>query len=100
MLNERRLVYKKLALIETKAKLHKVNVLMITTLILIVFVLGYAAIAFEHTIHINKAASALITGVLCWTLFIIQHDNADSVNEELLYHFGEISSILFFFWVL
>ncbi len=42
---------------------------MITTIICIVFVLGYLAIAFEHNLHINKAASALFTGVLCWTLY-------------------------------
>lgn len=38
---------------------------------IVVFVLGYAAIAFEHQIHIDKAASALITGVLCWTLYVL-----------------------------
>lgn len=69
---------------------------MITTLIIIVFILGYVAIAFEHSIHIDKAASALITGVLCWTLFVMQDHAGDSANAELLHHFGEISSILFF----
>ncbi len=38
---------------------------------IVVFILGYAAIAFEHQIHIDKAASALITGVLCWTLYVL-----------------------------
>ena len=42
---------------------------MITTIICIVFVLGYLAIAFEHNLHVNKAASALLAGVLCWTLY-------------------------------
>ncbi|GGH66757.1 MAG: sodium:proton antiporter [Bacteroidetes bacterium] len=37
----------------------------------VVFILGYAAIAFEHQIHIDKAASALVTGVLCWTLYVL-----------------------------
>ena len=41
------------------------------TLLIIVFFLGYTAIAFEHGIKVNKAASALITGVLCWTIYII-----------------------------
>ena len=36
-------------------------------LLIIVFVLGYTAIALEHPLKINKAATALITGVLCWT---------------------------------
>ena len=38
---------------------------MISTLLIIVFVLGYVAIAFEHPLKLNKAASALITGVTC-----------------------------------
>ncbi len=40
-------------------------------LIIIIFVLGYLAIALEHPIKINKTASALVTGVLCWTLFVL-----------------------------
>ncbi len=39
-------------------------------LIIIIFVLGYIAIALEHPIKINKTATALVTGVLCWTLFV------------------------------
>ncbi len=69
---------------------------MFTTLIIIVFILGYAAIAFEHPLKLNKAASALITGVLCWTLYIIQSNTPELVSEELLHHLGEIASILFF----
>ena len=45
-----------------------------TTLIIVVFVLGYLAIVFEHQIHINKAASAIVTGVLCWTIYAIGYD--------------------------
>lgn len=39
--------------------------------IITVFVIGYIAIALEHPLKINKTASALITGVLCWTLFML-----------------------------
>jgi Na+/H+ antiporter NhaD/arsenite permease-like protein len=39
-------------------------------LIIIVFVLGYAAIAFEHPLKIDKAASALITGMVCWAIYV------------------------------
>jgi Na+/H+ antiporter NhaD/arsenite permease-like protein len=69
---------------------------MISTLLIIVFVLGYVAIAFEHPLKLNKAASALITGVLCWTIYILQSQSADAVTEQLLHHLGEIASILFF----
>ena len=69
---------------------------MITALIITVFILGYIAIAFEHPLQLNKAASALITGVLCWTIYILQSGTSHTVSEELLHHLGEISSILFF----
>lgn len=69
---------------------------MITALIIIVFILGYIAIALEHPLKLNKAASALITGVLCWTIYILQSDSKHIVSEELLNHLGEIASILFF----
>lgn len=38
---------------------------------LVVFVLGYTLIAFEHNIKIDKAASALLTGSLCWAIFAL-----------------------------
>ncbi len=63
---------------------------------IIVFVLGYAAIALEHPIKIDKAASALITGVLVWTLFVFTGADSHFIEEELLHHLSEISSILFF----
>lgn len=69
---------------------------MISTLLIIVFVLGYVAIAFEHPLKLNKAASGLITGVLCWTIYILQSESAETVGDELLHHLGEIASILFF----
>ncbi|MDQ2862998.1 MAG: sodium:proton antiporter NhaD [Bacteroidota bacterium] len=68
---------------------------MTTAIILIVFVLGYIAIALEHPLRLNKAASALITGVVCWTIYIIESD-PHTANEQLVGHLGEISSILFF----
>jgi Na+/H+ antiporter NhaD/arsenite permease-like protein len=69
---------------------------MATILIITVFIVGYLAIALEHSVNINKAATALITGVLCWTIFIIDNGSSHTVNEELLHHLGEIGSILFF----
>lgn len=69
---------------------------MFLTLMIIVFVVGYAAIALEHPIKIDKAASALITGVLVWTLFVFTGADSHFIEEELLHHLSEISSILFF----
>ena len=66
-------------------------------LMIAVFVIGYAAIAFEHSLKIDKAAAALITGVLCWAIYVLGGGAGDHGGEgELLHHLSEISSILFF----
>lgn len=83
----------------------------------VVFVLGYTAIALEHPLKIDKAASALLTGVLLWTMYILAADsilpNSNAFKEfihehphetylqfiahhEITFHLGEISQILFF----
>ena len=66
------------------------------TLMIVIFVLGYLAIALEHPIKVDKAASALITGVLVWTLFVLSGSDQHFIEEQLLHHLSEISSILFF----
>jgi Na+/H+ antiporter NhaD/arsenite permease-like protein len=75
------------------------------TLIALTFVIGYLAIALEHPLKINKAASALVTGVLVWVIMMIgQHElfpGADhgghaAITAHLLEHLGDIASILFF----
>jgi Na+/H+ antiporter NhaD/arsenite permease-like protein len=66
------------------------------TAIIIVFIIGYACIAFEEFIYVNKAASALITGVLCWTLYILSNNDTKAIDTALMHHFSDIASILFF----
>jgi Na+/H+ antiporter NhaD/arsenite permease-like protein len=39
--------------------------------VILVFVIGYLGIALEHPIKINKTATAILTGVICWTLFAV-----------------------------
>ncbi|MBK8227847.1 MAG: sodium:proton antiporter NhaD [Flavobacteriales bacterium] len=75
-------------------------------LIGIVFIVGYLGIALEHPLRINKAATALLTGVLVWVLLMVgQHDlfgatvghaGTEGLIEELMHHLGDIASILFF----
>lgn len=54
---------------------------------IIVFVLGYLAIALEHPIKVDKAASALVTGALCWGIYalapadILNFDSSKPINE-------------------
>lgn len=93
------------------------------TAILVIFLLGYLAIALEHNIGIDKAASALITGVLCWAVYTLGAPELTEITTippyiqeevrsftdspvelvihyvthyQILEHLGEIASILFF----
>ncbi|MCS7017869.1 MAG: sodium:proton antiporter NhaD [Cytophagales bacterium] len=67
------------------------------TALVIIFVLGYLAIALEHPLDINKASPALIIGGLCWAIYALFGGiEAKTVEHQLLEHFGEIASILFF----
>lgn len=66
------------------------------TLIISIFIIGYIIIAFEHSIKINKSATALLTGVLCWTVYILMSNDSHLINEQLTEHIGELSGILFF----
>lgn len=64
--------------------------------VLIIFLIGYLFIIFEHKIRLDKAATALITGVLCWVCYTWQANNVHIVNENLYHSLGEIAGILFF----
>jgi Na+/H+ antiporter NhaD/arsenite permease-like protein len=86
-------------------------------LMILVFLLGYTAIAFEHPLKINKSATALMLAVVLWLLLILggvdiladptaffsfMKDNPEGSypdwisHHALLDHLGEISEILFF----
>lgn len=73
-------------------------------LIALIFLVGYACIALEHPLKINKAASAVLTGMLIWTVIMLGHDElfppAEGGHEHLLHqlyeHLSQIASILFF----
>jgi len=66
------------------------------TAICIIFILGYVAIALEHPIKINKAASALVTAALCWSVYALFSSNGHGAAEYLNEHLGEVAGILFF----
>ncbi len=91
-------------------------------LMVVVFILGYLAIALEHPIKIDKAATALLIGSITWTIFALgadtimdgspllaeymkeyamlndgaQTDALHYVTHELGHHLSEIAEILFF----
>lgn len=78
--------------------------------IIVIFILGYAAIALEHPIKVDKAATALVTGVACWALYvfslptdghgilhIIEHGSEQlAYRSGLVHHLYDIAGILFF----
>lgn len=87
----------------------------------VIFVLGYTAIALEHPLKIDKAATALFIGVAVWVVYILGGEQilvnqSGTINgfmdflkrfpdstyvdfiahHEILEHLAEISEILFF----
>lgn len=69
---------------------------MIYLIMLVVFILGYVAIALEHPLKIDKAASALIIGAVGWALYAFSGAEMHHVGEELAHHLVDIGEILFF----
>ena len=69
---------------------------MIYLIMLVVFILGYLAIALEHPLKIDKAASALIIGAVGWALYAFSGAEMHHVGEELAHHLVDIGEILFF----
>ncbi len=67
-----------------------------TILLVLLFVIGYLLITLEHTININKTATALITGVVCWAVYALMAPVGESVAEHLTENLGHTAEILFF----
>jgi Na+/H+ antiporter NhaD/arsenite permease-like protein len=65
-------------------------------IIVLVFIIGYAAIALEHPIKINKAATALVTAAICWAILALGSPDKEGAVHFLGEHLGEVAGILFF----
>ena len=75
----------------------------LTICIIIAFVIGYACIATESVLEINKAAIALLMCVACWTLFMMSPESYLSgdnvlleVSAKIKESLGDTSETLFF----
>jgi NhaD family Na+/H+ antiporter len=66
------------------------------TALVIIFILAYAAIAFEHPIKINKSASALLGAGLLWTIYAVNTGDAHVVGEHLSESLISTAQIVFF----
>ena len=67
------------------------------------FVIGYACIALEHPLKVNKTATALLLGVLLWTMYALSHaqfagliPEGSTWTNELTHHLGSTAEIVFF----
>lgn len=67
-----------------------------TAALITIFVLAYAAIAFEEPLKINKSAAALIGAGLLWTIYAMLSGDALVVDEELNESLVETAQIAFF----
>ena len=80
-------------------------------LIICIFIVGYACIALEHPLKINKAATALCLCFLLWTIFAFSgvgamtpsfaqllggEDVHTFISENILHHLGETGETVFF----
>ena len=65
-------------------------------ILLIVFIIGYALIVLEHNLGFDKAASALLTGIILWSILVL-HGNAEETSAIFLHDYlPQIAGILLF----
>lgn len=64
--------------------------------LVLIFIVGYTAISFEHLLRIDKLIPALLMMTLSWALIALNATNASALTENLLHHFGKTSEILIF----
>ncbi len=65
------------------------------TALIIIFIIAYLAIALEHPLKINKAATALAGAGLMWTVYAL-FSNSVHLSEELSETLINIAQIVFF----
>lgn len=66
-------------------------------IILVVFVLGYTCIVFEHALKVSKSATGLLIAVLCWVIYLAASGKQLSQDlAELGHHVSSVSQIIFF----
>ncbi|QOX78878.1 sodium:proton antiporter NhaD [Trichlorobacter lovleyi] len=66
------------------------------TMLIVVFIIAYAAIALEHPIKVNKSASALIGAGLLWTIYALFTGDHHLVGEQLNESLAATAQIVFF----
>lgn len=64
--------------------------------IIAIFIIGYACIALEHKIRIDKSATALFMFGLIWSLYAVSVGDIEVVSGSLLEHLGSTCETLIF----
>lgn len=65
-------------------------------ILILCFVIGYVFIVMEHSIKLDKAVPAILTGIICWVVYSFSQSDQQILSHELMEHVGEIAGILFF----
>jgi len=66
------------------------------SMLIIVFVVAYAAIALEHPLKVNKSASALLGAGLLWTIYAVMTGDHELVGRQLNESLAATAQIVFF----
>jgi len=66
------------------------------TMLVVIFVIAYAAIALEHPIKINKSSSALLGAGLLWTVYALFSGDHQQVGHQLNESLAATAQIVFF----
>ncbi|GFO58006.1 sodium:proton antiporter [Geomonas silvestris] len=67
-----------------------------STLLVVIFIVAYAAIALEHPIKVNKSSSALLGAGLLWTVYSMLTPDQHLVAEQLGESVSATAQIVFF----
>ncbi len=64
--------------------------------LILIFIIGYTAITFEHALRIDKLIPALLMMSISWALISFGNTDQHVLNDTLLHHFGKTTEILVF----
>ena len=74
--------------------------------IIVTFIVGYACIALEHPLKVSKTATALLLGVLVWTMYAMSMNTfgegmsveqwREQLSGSLIHHLGSTAETVFF----
>ena len=65
-------------------------------LLVVIFLLAYTAIVLEHSIKVNKSASALIGAGLLWTVYAMATKDHQLISHQLGESLSDTAQIIFF----